>query len=272
MIRFKTVFFLSCGLFAAGLNASDVRTVSLSSLLAPLGNSGVEETGKKELAEPVKKAPQTYRVLGLAEILRRMETDLSKDIDPSETLSLTSQFNWRGAKIPVGVDWDVRVETPFNPRGNGRWYPLFELLVDGRLAGEYRIPIQVSHVKDVWVVDQNVSRGGLVNAPVVKSEARDIYAERGSPISASESLANYEASRSLARGQLLTWEDLDKRPHVRKNAIVDVEFTKGALQIRMRGRAMEDGMHGDLITIRNLNTSREFIAQVHGENRVRFQN
>lgn len=270
MTRYTLFLLFICGVCAHGLNASAERTVHLSALLAPLDDTDTKMTPEKKPAVPVEKAQPKYRMIRLVDILRRMESALSHDVDSSEMLRLTSQFNWSGVRVPAQADWDVRIESPFNPRPNGRWYPHFELVVDGQSAGEYRIPIQVSHVKKVWVVDQNVSRGGIVTAPVVKAESRDIYAERGSPIDASEPLDRYEASRSLSRGQVLTWEDLDERPHVRKNSIVDVEYQKGALQIRMRGRAMEDGMHGDLVTIRNLNTSREFVAHVHGENYVKF--
>ncbi|MFP4157360.1 MAG: flagellar basal body P-ring formation chaperone FlgA [Opitutales bacterium] len=260
------------GVLTLALDASQSRTVSLSSLLAPVGDLRAEKAEEKEVVE--EEAPTDrvrYRMVKLSDLLSRMEDRLNEELGASESIRLKSRFNWSGFKLREDLDWDVRFKDPFEPRDNGRWYPALEILVDGQAVSEYRIPVQVSHLKKVWVVDQNVSRGDLVGGQAVKSERRDVYAERGEAIPASESLANFEAARSLTRGRVLSWADLEERPQVRKNAIVDVEFTKGALEIRMRGRAMDDGMLGDLITIRNLNTSREFIALVRGENLVEFE-
>ena len=260
------------GALVLSLNASQSRTVALSSLLAPVGDSSTDQVEKSEAVEREEQTTRArYRVVKLADVLSRMEDRLSEELDASESIRLASRFNWSGLKVRTDLDWDIRLKSPFKPRDNGRWYPVFEIVVDGRIISEYRVPVQVSLLKKVWVVDQNVSRGELVGGHVLKPDVRDVYAERGDAIPASESLTNYEASRSLTRGRLLSWDDLEERPQVRKNAIVDVEFSKGALEIRMRGRAMDDGMLGDLITIRNLNTSREFIALVRGENLVEFE-
>jgi len=259
--------------FAATLlHGGEVRTVALSALLAPIQDTGPAEKRAQPEAAPVETTRAEFRVLRLSDILRAMEEELSHDIYPAEQLSLSSNYNWTGLRIADTVDWGVRIESAFDPRANGRWYPLFELVADGRPIGKYRIPIHVSHVKKVWVIDQNIARGDLVSRPAIKAESRDIYAERGSLIDAKERLEGFEASRSLTRGRVLTWEDLEERPQVRKNSIVDVEYQNGALEIHMRGRAMEDGMHGDLVTIRNLESSREFVAQVNGESRVKFEN
>lgn len=260
------------GALVVSLHASQSRTVGLSSLLAPVGDSSTAEVEKNEPVEREEQSTQVrYRVVKLSDVLSRMEDRLSEELGGSESIRLASRFNWSGLKVRTDLDWDIRLKSPFKPRDNGRWYPVFEIVVDGRIISEYRVPVQVSLLKKVWVVDQNVSRGELVGGQVLKPDVRDVYAERGDPIPASESLTNYEASRSLTRGRLLSWDDLEERPQVRKNAIVDVEFSKGALEIRMRGRAMDDGMLGDLITIRNLNSSREFIALVRGENLVEFE-
>jgi flagella basal body P-ring formation protein FlgA len=261
------------GALTQALDASQSRTVSLSSLLAPVGDLRAERAERKDAVEEeeASTARVRYRMVKLPSLLSRMEDRLSDELGASESIQLSSRFNWSGFKVREDLAWDIRFKSPFEPRDNGRWYPSFEILIDGRVVSEYRIPVQVSHLKNVWVVDQNVSRGALIGGQAVKAERRDLYAERGDAIPASESLANFEAARSLTRGRILSWGDLEERPQVRKNAIVDVEFTRGALEIRMRGRAMDDGMLGDLITIRNLDTSREFIAQVRGENLVEFQ-
>lgn len=264
------LLFLCC--HCVPLNGNESRTVALSSILAPLREAREKTPEKKEVTEAEEEnVRSSYRVIKLSDVLSRMEKQLASEIEASSELNLTSRFNWSGLKVRDDLDWDVRLKTPFNPSPNGRWYPSFEFLVDGVVMSNYRIPIQVALFKKIWIVDRNVERGSGVGQPATRGVVRDIYAERVMPIGADQKLDHYEASRSLSKGRVLSWDDLEERPQVRKNAIVDVEFNKGPLEIKMRGRAMDDGMKGDLVTIRNLNTSREFIALVRGENRVEFQ-
>jgi len=264
-----TICFLSIVIAA---NASSSRTVALSALLAP-----IQEVAEAKATVPLAESPaeekirHSYKLITLEDVLGRLEHQLAAEVKASSEVSLSSRFNWSGFKVRDDRDWDVRLTTPFIPARNGRWYPSFELIVDGAVVSEYRIPIQVAHFKEVWSVDQNVTKGAAVSETSCLVVIRDIYEERVPPIEADATLEHYEFARALSRGRILTWDDLEERPQVRKNAIVDVEFTKGALEIKMRGRAMDNGMMGDLVTIRNLDTSREFIASVKGENLVQFE-
>jgi flagella basal body P-ring formation protein FlgA len=261
---------LSAGVVA--LHATESRTVSLSALLAPVMERAAKPVPETPAPQAeTKPARPVYNEIKLADILSRIESQLAEDIDKSAKLSLTSRYNWSGVKVREDLQWDVRLTSPFLPSSSGRWYPSFELVVEGIAMTEYRIPIQVALFKKVWIVDQNVQKGATVTGAVTRAVIRDVYAERTAPISASESLEHFEATRNLTRGRVLSWEDLEERPQVRKNAIVTVEFNKGALAIRMQARAMDDGMLGELITVRNLTTSREFIALVRGENLVEIK-
>lgn len=262
-------FFLSAGISL--LAGSEQRSATLDSILAPVLEKGGSETNQGRGEKVEKKTKRvSYRLVELSDVLTRMEQLLDSELKASSKLSLTSRFNWNGVKVREDLGWDIELKTPFSPNPRGRWYPTFEFLVDGAVISNYRIPIQVALFKEVWVLDQNVDRGASVASPATRAVVRDIYAERTAAIAVNQNLDHYEASRSLSKGRLLSWDDLEKRPHVRKNAIVDVEFNKGSLEIKMRGRAMDDGMLGELVTIRNLNTSREFVAQVRGENLVEF--
>ena len=270
-LRFIQILFL-VGILAVS-HASEPRTVALSALLAPVQAVAQKKDlePSKEEAAVEKKVIHGYHVIKLNDVLSQMEKELEGEIKESSKLSLSSRFNWGSVKVRDDRDWGVRLTAPFTPSRNGRWYPSFELLVDGAVLSEYRIPIQVALFKPVWAVDQNANRGAAVTEVSLIPIVRDIFEERVMPIDADEPLEHYEFSRSVSRGRLITWDDLEERPQVRKNAIVDVEFSKGALQVKMRGRAMDSGMMGDLVTIRNLDTSREFIASVSGENLVEFE-
>jgi flagella basal body P-ring formation protein FlgA len=67
---------------------------------------------------------------------------------------------------------------------------------------------------------------------------------------------------------LITWHDLARRPLVKKGDIVDVIATEGLLSVSMKALAMENGVRGDLVTVRNLETRKDISGIVVSDDRV----
>jgi flagella basal body P-ring formation protein FlgA len=62
--------------------------------------------------------------------------------------------------------------------------------------------------------------------------------------------------------------DVVEKPVIRKNQIVEVVANRGALTITMKAQALESGAVKALIRMRNLDSKREFNAQVIDETRA----
>ena len=259
-------------LLGASVLMAAERSVSFSALLAPIDfKLGQGESIERKVVEqvvPQKKA--VYKKVTLQGVLTRMEEMFSKGMEGKERLEFRSKMRFTEHRVREDSWWDLEVKTPFEPDSNGRWYPMVDLLVDGEVVSSFRMPIHVAHFREVWMLNQNLTRGALVGGSSIAPVVRDVYDQRIPPISVSESLSDYELEKTLSRGRLLSWDDLRPQPQVRRNAIVDVIAQRGALNVRMRARAMEDGLLGDVVTIRNLDTSREFFASVSGKNTVEF--
>ena len=73
----------------------------------------------------------------------------------------------------------------------------------------------------------------------------------------------------MVEGRPLTCKDIALAPMVRKGAVVEVVAGDGNLSISMKGLAMGTGGMGDSITIRNLDTRKDFQARVVNRNSVR---
>src|SRR5690606_41107435 len=84
----------------------------------------------------------------------------------------------------------------------------------------------------------------------------------------SDSLYSREYSRDIAPGRPLAWSDLAQRSLVRKGSTVEAVAKNGLLSITMRALARQDGVAGDIVVLRNLDSSKEFSARVVGEGRV----
>jgi flagella basal body P-ring formation protein FlgA len=81
----------------------------------------------------------------------------------------------------------------------------------------------------------------------------------------------YEISRAAAPDRPLTWNDIAPRALVRKGQLVDVVAHEGLLSVSMKGQATRSGALGEVVVVRNLESKREFSAEVIDENKVRVR-
>ncbi|HXI86264.1 MAG TPA: flagellar basal body P-ring formation chaperone FlgA [Parvularculaceae bacterium] len=85
------------------------------------------------------------------------------------------------------------------------------------------------------------------------------------------SLIGLEAARSIYRGQPINAGDLRSPTLVDRNAMVRMEFSKGAMAIATQGRALDQGGLGDRIRVMNIASKRIVSAIVISNNTVRSE-
>ena len=264
---------LAAGWVAPGPAFPDSEPVSLGSILAPVV---IEERATAARPappppEPVLRAPDPETVeIGLEAVLLRLESLASEELDPDSRLTLRSTARWQPLEIPATATWELVLRNAFSPDNQGRWYASFSILVEGEPAASRLLRVDASLFKEVWMVQQRLNRGDSPVMPAVKAVLRDIFLERGNPVPASENLRSYELVRSVSEGRLLTWDDLKQRPAVRRGNVVDVVVQQGAMTVTMRARSLEDGLLGDSVAVRNLESHRELVGTVIGEDRIQF--
>jgi flagella basal body P-ring formation protein FlgA len=81
-------------------------------------------------------------------------------------------------------------------------------------------------------------------------------------------LLGLETRRAIYAGRPITVGDLGPPTLVRRNALVVMTYTAGALGIRTEGRALEAGGEGEVIRVINLGSRQAVRAVVTGTNRV----
>jgi flagella basal body P-ring formation protein FlgA len=77
-----------------------------------------------------------------------------------------------------------------------------------------------------------------------------------------------ETVRTLAPGRPVRLADLRPRPAVRKGDLVAVEYRRHGLAIATHGRALQDGVTGDVIRLVNPQSDRQIKAVIVGDRRV----
>lgn len=144
------------------------------------------------------------------------------------------------------------------------------LLADGEVAGDYTLTLRANLWRDAWAARQPVAANQSFDPASLEIRRVDFLRERDA-LPATVGDAGFMFARAVPPNRLLTWRDVTRRPLVRKGELVEVAAIDGLLQITMKGLAMENGAHGDTVTIRNPDSKKDFAAQVISENRVQIR-
>jgi len=78
-------------------------------------------------------------------------------------------------------------------------------------------------------------------------------------------------ARAVNAGRTVTWRDITRRPLVKKGDMVEVSAAEDTLSITMKALALQSGAHGEAVTLRNLESRKDFTAFVIDENRVQVR-
>jgi len=136
------------------------------------------------------------------------------------------------------------------------------------ILGEWSIPFRVHLFSEVWFPRSRLRRGDIASPSDFDVREIDLLVEPDAVPAALENLLRHEYSRDIVPGRSLVWRDLAQRALVRKGDLVEVTAVNGLLAITMRAIARQDGSSGELILLRNLDSSKEFSARVVAENRA----
>ena len=144
-----------------------------------------------------------------------------------------------------------------------------QLLKDGKRLRTLFPRLEVQVLREVMVVVNPVARGGTVSEGDVELTKRALHTIPGTPIlGGPEVLRGAVAKRYVSKGSVLVEGAFDLPPVVRSGSMVAVKLVSGGLTIIASGQAVSDGAMGQLVRVMNLDTRKDFMARVVGENRV----
>jgi len=125
--------------------------------------------------------------------------------------------------------------------------------------------------QDAWVAPQRFERGQVLSRGMLTVQKMDILRESNPLITGEQDISGFELAQAVQQGRPITRRDLVERTLVKKGQFVDAIGNEGALSLRMRAVAVEGGPAGAVIRVRNVDTRKEFFAQVINENQVQVR-
>lgn len=213
---------------------------------------------------------ETPQKLTELELVQGIQNDLPKRYDIQGELRVTLQRRWAPLQLPASDFFAECVQLP--PTGlASSMNVLVRGVSGGKIVGEWPLQIKVELFQKVWVATQRLESGQLLERGLVVAQPVDVLRETVPPIPAERDLAGFELAQGVPKGRAVTRRDLVERALVKRGQFVDAFAGEGGLSVRMRALAMEGGAAGAVIRVKNLDTKKEFYAQVINENQVQVR-
>lgn len=260
--------------------ASSARA-DLERLLEPVQAGGRKpgSFGGVRTESPANPAPAVTRtvppseapmLLTEGELIAGIEKDFPKRFPIKGELRVSLSKPWNPVQLPAADFFAECIQLPAS--GLASSMPVTVRGVSGgKIIGEWPLQLKVQVWQNAWVAAQRVERGQVLSSALLYSQKVDVLREQNPVITDDQDLSGMELAQSLQQGRPVSRRDLVERTLVKKGQFVDAVGNEGAFSIRMRAVAMESGPAGAVIKVRNIDSKKEFFAQVINENQVQVR-
>jgi flagellar basal body P-ring formation protein FlgA len=252
------VLLLATLLLCANASAQLDKILAPVSLAAIAPSSG--QPGGQTATQPA------LHALTPAEVLPRLEKQLGDRFSLEGELKLETATPWGRILVPADYDLTI-VDYPGGGVSNA-FAVRCKLSANGQSLGEFQLPLRAQLWREVWVAEGRLDRGQSIDRSLVVAQKLDVLREHESLLSAEVDPTIYDLAQTVGPGRPLTRRDVSERPVIHKGEVVDVVARQGAFAIRMKALALENGIARELIKMRNLESRKDFTAEVINENQV----
>jgi flagella basal body P-ring formation protein FlgA len=144
----------------------------------------------------------------------------------------------------------------------------FELLAGEEVIGNYQQALSARVWKEVFVAGSNIIRGQALRDADIGLERRDIVNNRDYLVELPFENPYVEFRENVPAGAQITARTLRLRAIIKRGRQVDAVARDGGLTISVRAEALEDGVPGQMVRVRNIRSKREFKGKVQDEQTV----
>jgi len=162
---------------------------------------------------------------------------------------------------------EIRPLTQKEPQG--LFTVLVEVIKDGKKAETAQVRMNISRFAKVLVVMDNIERFDSFSDKTVGVARVDITNLREQALYDFAETAGYRSKRNLRKGYILTRSAMEPIPDIESGSETKIVYDDGLCRITAPGRAMQSGMVGEYIKVRNQSTKKILMAKVTDANSVK---
>lgn len=212
----------------------------------------------------------TLCVLPLRGIAGSFEShDHIREVARQHVMARAQQFRGE-AKITAGnLDrrlrlsaCDVPLTSYDSPNGLKPGRNVVGVRCEGKKPWKIYVSINIATLEPVVIAARTIARGQLLGKQDLKVEMRDTSRIHKAYYTDPKTLAGLKTRRQLSAGRILHPGALERRRLVKRGSTVQILANQGPLQVRMKGKALDNGTLGERIRVRNLSSGREITGEV----------
>ncbi len=168
----------------------------------------------------------------------------------------------RGAVAAV-----LRADLTHNKQRPGTWSVPVRVLVDGTPYHTAWIGLNVELYQELPVLLEPAPKGTKLTTTMFAVRRVRVEETNSQPLALSL-LSDAVAVRAMPAGHVVTERDVERPLAVNANAPVSIEIVTDYITVSSKGRALQSGRIGDLVTVRIEATGKEIQATVTGREQV----
>jgi flagellar basal body P-ring formation protein FlgA len=207
--------------------------------------------------------------LSMQEIQSSAEAFISELVGKSTAkVSIKPANDVKPIVLPDGkVDIRIELVSPYTVNDNTLLR--FILSVDGRDYEKRIIPFKVDVIKDVVMTakDINLHKALVADDLVVASQNVGLSTNA---FYTKDELVGKRAKRVLSKGILITSDMVEKTPIVKQGDLVTIVVESASLRVTAQGKAVENGIDGQVIRVINTLSMKEVQARIVDEKTVKI--
>jgi flagella basal body P-ring formation protein FlgA len=242
-----------------------VQVARIAEALRPHALNGLDTAGLDEVV-----VTRLSRAIAGREIVDRLTRAFAGrfGLGDAERLSVTLDREVRVMHVEAWATAELAIaRMQVDPR-SGRFDVTLEL--PGSAAAR-RLPLRftgaVAETVEAATLTRTIKRGEVIRASDVQIERRP-KAEAGGDALAVEQAVGLAATRPLRAGQVMRSADLAYPQVIQRNEIVTILFQAPGITLTVRGKALEAGAVGDIVSVHNAQSNRTVQGTVAGPGRV----
>jgi flagella basal body P-ring formation protein FlgA len=202
-------------------------------------------------------------------ILKELLTDAIQREYVKEIGELELRFNrpWKPIAVP---DEALSIKITEMPTSgvSPSFICRFEMIAGQEVVGTYQQPLSAKVWKEIFVARSNLTRGQQLRDADIGMERRDIVNNRDYLTELPLENPYVEFRENVQAGTQITARTLRLRAIIKRGRQVDAVAKDEGLTISVRAEALEDGVPGQMVRLRNIRSKREFKGKVLDEQTV----
>lgn len=171
--------------------------------------------------------------------------------------------------LPEG-DVTYEVSAPRQWEGWGQTSLALIVRVNDRVVKNLPVMVDVEALADLVVTTRPLERDEILTAADVTVQKRDLAVTGGKVARSAADVVGLRVKVGMRGNTPLRTDYLERIPLVRQGQLVTVLLDSPTLRITTTGRAKGAGSAGDLITVQNLSSNKDFPARVVDAGTVRI--